>query len=212
MNSRISLVGPNGVGKSTLLALISGALSPVSGTVLLSPYLKIGQYSQFFVNDLPLDKTPVEFLMSCAVVGTTAQEIRSILGRFGVPGNVHIIPLRNLSGGQKARVVLARLNLGSPHLLLLDEPTNHLDMESIDALASALKEFSGSIVFVSHDAHLISLLDCKLWVCESQGITEYPGSFEDYREELLQEYDMSEANTSMSEATHKKILPSPSFS
>ena len=182
MNSRIALVGPNGVGKSTLLALISGKETPDSGTIERSAYLKISEYSQFFINELPLDKTPVEFLFSCFKSDTTEQNIRKILGKFGVPGSAHKTQLKYLSGGQKARVLLSRNSLDSPHLLLLDEPTNHLDVESIDALVVSLQNFTGGFVVVSHDARLISSISCKIWVCKDKNVVEYSGSFEDYRD------------------------------
>jgi len=108
------------------------------------------------------------------------------LGRYGLPGHAHTIKIRDLSGGQKARVVFAELALMEPDVLILDEPTNNLDIESIDALADAINEYSGGVILVSHDARLIQETDCQLWVIEDKGISEIDGDFDDYRREVLQ--------------------------
>ena len=112
---------------------------------------------------------------------------RNLLGRFGLEGHAHTIPIADLSGGQKSRVVFANLNLLQPHVLFLDEPTNHLDIESIDALADALSRYNGGVVLVSHDARLIQSADCRLWVCDQQKVTEWDGDFDDYRNSLMKE-------------------------
>ena len=112
-----------------------------------------------------------------------------MLGRYGLEGHAHTIPIRDLSGGQKARVVFAELSLMAPHLLFLDEPTNNLDIESIDALCDALKEYNGGIILVSHDARLIESIECQLWVVEDHNCQEFKAGFAAYREHLLEKLE-----------------------
>jgi ATP-binding cassette, subfamily F, member 1 len=116
-------------------------------------------------------------------------------GMFGLDGARHMIPIEKLSGGQKARCVFASLALQRPHLLVLDEPTNHLDMESIEALVAALRIFEGGVILVSHDARLISALDCELWVCgdHASGLRVERRGFDRYRRDLLAEVQRKEA-------------------
>ena len=110
-----------------------------------------------------------------------------MLGKVGLEGHAHTITNRLLSGGQKARVVLAELILMKCHILILDEPTNNLDLESIDALCKALNVFKGGVVVVTHDARLIEATSCRLWVVGNQKVVEYEGGFSDYRQEILDE-------------------------
>eukprot|EP01138_Halocafeteria_seosinensis_P011696 gb/GECG01011952.1/.p1 GENE.gb/GECG01011952.1/~~gb/GECG01011952.1/.p1 ORF type:complete len:974 (+),score=234.57 gb/GECG01011952.1/:1-2922(+) len=184
--SRISIVGPNGVGKSTLIRLLTGDLEPTEGEIIRNRFLRIGVYSQHFVDILPMDKSPVEFLQS-KYGDLKYQDARNLLGRFGLEGHAHTISIADLSGGQKSRVVFANLNLLQPHLLFLDEPTNHLDIESIDALADALTRYNGGVVLVSHDARLIQAANCILWVCDKQTVLEWDGDFDDYRDSLMKD-------------------------
>ncbi|CAN0059634.1 unnamed protein product, partial [Discosporangium mesarthrocarpum] len=121
-----------------------GKLEPTSGEVTHHRHLKVGRYDQHFDELLPLRKSPCDFLRSAFDV--PEQEARKVLGQFGLDGARHLIPICELSGGQKARVVFASLSLSRPHLLLLDEPTNHLDMESVDALIKGINEYKGGVV------------------------------------------------------------------
>ncbi|KAJ9105074.1 hypothetical protein QFC19_003706 [Naganishia cerealis] len=166
MDSRIAIVGDNGTGKSTLLNLITGQLSPCEGTVSKHPALKLAKYSQHSADQLPYDKSPIEHLESTYKNKFPEKDIqfwRQQIGRFGVTGAHQTGPISQLSDGLRNRVVFAMLALEHPHILLLDEPTNHLDMESIDSLAIAIKEFSGGVVIVSHDFRLISQVAEELW-------------------------------------------------
>jgi ATP-binding cassette subfamily F protein 1 len=163
-SNRIAIVGPNGTGKSTLLRLLIGRLEPTKGMVSLHSKLRLGVYNQHFEDLLPFAKTPLQFLQDQYSISET--DARKTLGMFGLDGARHLVRIGELSGGQKARVVFANISLMRPHILILDEPTNHLDMETVDALIEALKVFQGGVVIVSHDARLITALECELWVCE----------------------------------------------
>lgn len=195
MGTRVAIVGPNGAGKSTLLNLLAGDLFPSEGEVRRSQKLRIGRYSQHFVDLLTMAETPVQYLLRLHPdqEGLSKQEaVRAKLGKFGLPSHNHLTPIAKLSGGQKARVVFTSISMSNPHILLLDEPTNHLDMQSIDALAEALEEFTGGVVLVSHDSRLISRVcedeeRSEIWVVEDGTVKTFPGTFEDYKEELLKE-------------------------
>ncbi|KAI3453565.1 hypothetical protein Pfo_010228 [Paulownia fortunei] len=195
MGTRVAIVGPNGAGKSTLLNLLAGDLEPTEGEVRRSQKLRIGRYSQHFVDLLTMDETPVQYLLRLHPdqEGLSKQEVvRAKLGKFGLPSHNHLTPIAKLSGGQKARVVFTSISMSKPHILLLDEPTNHLDMQSIDALADALDEFTGGVVLVSHDSRLISRVcedeeKSEIWVVENGTVEAFPGSFEEYKEELIKE-------------------------
>ena len=141
MKSRVAIVGPNGVGKSTLLKLLCGDIAPTKGEVRRNPRLRLGRFDQHSAEHLDLNKSPVEYLQEKA--NLSYQVARQRLGQFGLAGHAHTIKIGDLSGGQKSRVALAELALMAPDVLILDEPTNNLDIESIDALAEAITEFEG---------------------------------------------------------------------
>lgn len=195
MGTRVAIVGPNGAGKSTLLNLLAGDLVPTEGEVRRSQKLRIGRYSQHFVDLLTMEETPVSYLLRLhpEQEGLSKQEaVRAKLGKFGLPSHNHLTPIAKLSGGQKSRVVFTSISMSKPHILLLDEPTNHLDMQSIDALADALDEFSGGVVLVSHDSRLISRV-CEdeekstIWIVEDGTVRRFDGTFEEYKDELQKE-------------------------
>ncbi|KAI2489940.1 ABC transporter [Fragilaria crotonensis] len=188
MDSRICIVGPNGAGKSTLLKLMTGEIEPTRGEIRRNPRLRMGVYNQHFVDKLPMNKTPVEFLRD-RFQSEDYQSVRNRLGKYGLEGHAHEVVMRDLSGGQKARVTFVELSLQEPHLLLLDEPTNNLDIESIDALIDAINEFSGGIIVVTHDQRLIENCQCNLWVVEKQKVTPWEKGFSDYKETLLTEME-----------------------
>eukprot|EP01114_Cavostelium_apophysatum_P012967 TRINITY_DN303_c0_g1_i2.p1 TRINITY_DN303_c0_g1~~TRINITY_DN303_c0_g1_i2.p1 ORF type:complete len:1208 (-),score=596.96 TRINITY_DN303_c0_g1_i2:88-3711(-) len=191
MKSRIALVGPNGTGKSTLLKLMTGELEPTEGTITRNRKLIVGKFTQHFVDKLNMNQNPVEYLHT-HFTDYKAEQLRGMLGRFGLTGQTHLRPISSLSGGQKSRVVFTEICMRYPHLLFLDEPTNHLDIESVDALAEALNEFEGGLILVSHDARLIREVCADIWICGDNTVTIYDGDFDQYREELVEEFEEKE--------------------
>lgn len=183
LNSRVAIVGPNGVGKSTFLKLLVGELQPLEGDVKKNYRLRIGRFDQHSGEHLTAEETPSEYLMR--LFDLPYEKARKQLGTFGLSSHAHTIKMKDLSGGQKARVALAELCLMAPDVVILDEPTNNLDIESIDALAEAINEYQGGVIIVSHDERLIRDTDCQLYVIEEQTINEIDGDFDDYRKELL---------------------------
>ncbi|CDZ98834.1 p-loop containing nucleoside triphosphate hydrolase protein [Phaffia rhodozyma] len=173
MDSRVAIVGDNGTGKSTLLNMITGELSPVEGTIGRHTQLKLAKYSQHSADQLPYDLSPLEHFGSLFHQKFPDKDIqfwRSQLGRFGLSGAHQTSPIGQLSDGLRNRVVFSQLAMEYPSVILLDEPTNHLDMESIDALADAIKHFSGGVVIVSHDFRLISQVAEEIWEVKDKDI------------------------------------------
>ena len=197
--SRVAVVGANGAGKSTLLNLLTGELSATGGLISRNPRLRIGRYTQHFVDALPLTETPVAYLQALGAeydrdAFASIQHCRAQLGRYGLEAHAHLIPMSKLSGGQKARVVFAGIPVSAPHMLLLDEPTNHLDIESIEALGQAIRAFKGGVVLVSHDARLIRTAveesDLgELWVVGGGGVTTFDGTIDEYSAHVLAEME-----------------------
>ncbi|XP_035825786.1 ATP-binding cassette sub-family F member 2 [Aplysia californica] len=187
LDTRVALVGPNGAGKSTLLKLITGELIPTDGLIRRHSHLKIGRYHQHLGDQLELDMSALDYMMKCYPDIKEREEMRKIIGRFGLTGMQQVCPIRNLSDGQRCRVTFAWLAWQCPHLLLLDEPTNHLDIETIDALAEAINEFEGGMILVSHDFRLISQVTEEIWVCEKEKVTKWEGDIFSYKQHLIKE-------------------------
>jgi ATP-binding cassette subfamily F protein 3 len=183
-DDRIALLGQNGQGKSTLSKLIADRLTACAGTVVRSTKLRIGYFAQHQVDELHLDETPLEHLRRLRPDPTPAK-LRAMLGGFGIGAEQADTKVGRLSGGQKARLSLMLATLDAPHLLILDEPTNHLDIESREALVEALTQYSGAVILVSHDMHLLSLVADRLWLVKDGHVTPFNDDLESYRALLL---------------------------
>eukprot|EP01060_Flectonema_neradi_P034382 TRINITY_DN601_c0_g1_i1.p1 TRINITY_DN601_c0_g1~~TRINITY_DN601_c0_g1_i1.p1 ORF type:complete len:918 (+),score=298.93 TRINITY_DN601_c0_g1_i1:109-2862(+) len=201
-DSRIALVGPNGCGKTTLIQLLSGQLEASKGYIEINRQVRIGKYSQHFVGQLPLDDSPIDYLVLC---GMKEHQARAKLGAFGLEGKCHKQQIKTLSGGQKVRVAFAGISARLPHVLLLDEPTNHLDMESIEALADALNRFKGGVLVITHDARLIETVQANLWVVEDNNVVNFDGGVEEYREHIVKILDLEEERKAL-EVERKREL------
>ncbi|EES15952.1 hypothetical protein BDA96_08G104400 [Sorghum bicolor] len=191
LDSRIALVGPNGAGKSTLLKLMTGDLVPLDGMVRRHNHLRIAQYHQHLAEKLDLDMPALAYMMK-EYPGTEEEKMRAAVGRFGLSGKAQVMPMKNLSDGQRSRVIFAWLAYRQPQLLLLDEPTNHLDIETIDSLAEALNEWDGGLVLVSHDFRLINQVAQEIWVCENQAVTRWEGDIMDFKAHLKSKAGLSD--------------------
>ena len=178
-DQRIVLVGPNGAGKSTLLKILAGVVVPQSGTRTLGHNAKAGYYSQYRVEMLQESRTVFEEAMDTPS-RVTEQFIRTLLGSFLFRGDDVYKKISVLSGGEKSRLALVKLLLDPPNLLLMDEPTTHLDMASIDALVGALKQFKGTLVFISHDVYFIRALSGHVVHVNAGKLTHYPGGYQYY--------------------------------
>jgi len=187
LDTRVALVGPNGAGKSTLLKLITGELIPTDGLIRRHSHLKMGHYHQHLAEQLDLKVSALDYMMKEYPEIKEREEMRKIVGRYGLTGMQQVCPIGNLSDGQRCRVSFAWLAWSQPHLLLLDEPTNHLDLETIDALADAINEFNGGMILVSHDFRLISQVTDEIWVCEKEKVTKWDGDILSYKESLIKQ-------------------------
>jgi len=184
LDTRLALVGPNGAGKSTLLKLIYGELVPTEGMVRRHNHLKMARYHQHLHELLEMDLSPLDYMLKMFPDFKDRDGMRKVIGRYGITGKAQTAPIKQLSDGQKCRVVFAWLSWQVPHMLLLDEPTNHLDMETIDALADAINGFEGGVVLVSHDFRLIDQVAKEIWICEKQTVTKWEGDIVSYKDHL----------------------------
>lgn len=183
-DDRIALLGKNGEGKSTLSKLIAGRLDAMSGKLTKSNKLRIGFFAQHQVDELYVDETPLMHLQRLRPEEHQAK-LRAKLAGFGLGADQAETEVGKLSGGQKARLSLLLATLDAPHLLILDEPTNHLDIESREALVEALTAYSGAVVLVSHDMHLLGMVADRLWLVKDGGVSPYEDDLESYRKLLL---------------------------
>ncbi|WP_371154425.1 ABC-F family ATP-binding cassette domain-containing protein [Jannaschia sp. 2305UL9-9] len=184
-DDRIALLGRNGEGKSTLSKLLSDKLETMDGKRFASGKLKIGYFAQHQVDELHVDETPLDHIRR-ERPDEMPPKLRARLAGFGLGVDQADTLVGKLSGGQKARLSLLLATLDAPHLLILDEPTNHLDIESREALVTALTQYDGAVVLVSHDMHLLSLVADRLWLVKDGTVAPYDGDLESYRKLLLQ--------------------------
>ncbi len=184
-DDRIALLGRNGEGKSTLAKLLVGKLVSVGGKLVRSSKLRIGYFAQHQVDELYVDETPLQHLMRVRPAEGQPR-LRARLAGFGLGADQAETVVARLSGGQKARLSLLLATIDAPHLLILDEPTNHLDIESREALVNALTDYSGAVILVSHDMHLLSLVADRLWLVKGGAVVPFEDDLEAYRTILLQ--------------------------
>ena len=183
-DDRIALLGKNGQGKSTLAKLLSDRLPLMAGRQVNSSKLRVGFFAQHQVDELIVEETPLQHMIA-ARPGVMQSKLRAQLAGFGLGPEQAETEVGRLSGGQKARLSLLLATLHAPHLLILDEPTNHLDIESREALVEALTRYSGAVILVSHDMHLLSLVADRLWLVSNGTVKPYEDDLEAYRKMLL---------------------------
>jgi ATP-binding cassette, subfamily F, member 3 len=183
-DDRIALLGKNGNGKSTLAKLLAGKLETMGGELVRARKLTVGYFAQHQQEELDLSLTPVETLSGLRPK-MTLEEVRSQLGGFGFSADKALTKVGQLSGGERARLMLALATLDKPNLLILDEPTNHLDIDARNELLTALNDFDGAVVLVSHDRRLIEATAERLLLVSDGKVTPYEGDLDDYRRFLL---------------------------
>lgn len=183
-DDRIALLGRNGEGKSTFAKLLAEKLTLSAGTVTRAAKLRVGYFAQHQIDELEADATPLQHLVSARPEASKAWS-RSRLAGFGLDAEQADTKVQLLSGGEKARLSLLLATLEAPHLLILDEPTNHLDIEGRDALVEALTQYTGAIILVSHDIHLLGLVADRLWLVQDGTVAPYEDDLEAYRLQML---------------------------
>ncbi|MBM3601208.1 MAG: ABC-F family ATP-binding cassette domain-containing protein [Alphaproteobacteria bacterium] len=176
--------GADDNGKSTLARLLAGRLAPEDGELARPGKLAVGFFAQHQIDELNPSATPFQHLAEL-MPDRRVDHVRAYLGRFGFPGQRADVPAADLSGGEKARLTLARIAVGEPQLLILNEPTNHLDIDAREALVHALNAYAGAVVLVSHDAHLVELVADRLWLVAEGTAKPFEGDVDDYRKLLL---------------------------
>ena len=183
-DDRIALLGANGEGKSTLSKLLADRLAPLSGTVRRAAKLRIGFFAQHQLDELVPGESAFQHMQRLRPQELPTQ-LRARLGAAGIGADIVDNPVERLSGGQKARLLMAIAAIDAPHILILDEPTNHLDIESREALVHALNSYEGCVILVSHDAHLVEMVADRLWLVEHGHVSVFDGDMTDYKKWLL---------------------------
>ena len=183
-DDRIALLGRNGNGKTTLARLLAAQLTPMDGAMNASGKMKVGYFTQYQVEELDRDETPLQH-MTLLMQGASQGAVRAQLGRFGFAGQKATTQVGKLSGGERARLAIALITRNAPHMLILDEPTNHLDVDAREALIQALNAYSGCVVIVSHDRHMIEMTADRLVLVDSGTAREFDGSLDDYIDFVL---------------------------
>jgi ATP-binding cassette subfamily F protein 3 len=179
-DDRIALLGANGNGKSTLAKLLSDRLQPLSGEMRRGPKLRVGYFAQHQTDELTEQETPIDH-MARALPRANPGQVRAQLARFGLDADRAETLVGNLSGGEKARLLLALATRDAPQLLILDEPTNHLDIDAREALVKALADFQGAVLLITHDPHLVELIADRLWLVADGTVRPFDGDLDDYR-------------------------------
>ncbi|WP_184043888.1 ABC-F family ATP-binding cassette domain-containing protein [Roseospira visakhapatnamensis] len=185
MDDRVALLGANGNGKSTLAKVIAGRLPLMAGRMQASPKLTVGYFAQHQLDELVPGQTPL-WHMRRALPETNDTRLRAHLGRFDFTVRHADTPVANLSGGEKARLLIALMSTAEPHLMILDEPTNHLDIDTREALVAALNAYAGAVILITHDPHLVELAADRLWLVDGGTVAPFDGDMDDYRKLLLE--------------------------
>ena len=184
-DDRIALLGANGNGKTTFARLLAGRLAPLSGRMTRSPKLVCGYFAQHQIEELQPQQSAYDHL-AALLPAAPPEALRARLGAFGFGQDKAFVAVADLSGGERARLNLALVTHDAPALLILDEPTNHLDIETREALVQAINDFSGAVVLISHDWHLVELVADRLWLVADGTVRPFDGDLEDYRRLLLE--------------------------
>jgi ATP-binding cassette subfamily F protein 3 len=187
--TRIGIVGDNGQGKTTFLRTVCGSIPPIDGEVIWGYGCQVGVYAQHVYTTLPEQKTVLDYLEYQAVPGTVTQQIKDVAGSLLFSGEMVEKKIRVLSGGERARLVMAGLLLQRNNVLVLDEPGNHLDVESVEALAEALINYSGTVIFTSHDRHFMHRVATNVIEVRASRVASYPGDFDEYVYRVQSEID-----------------------
>jgi ATP-binding cassette subfamily F protein 3 len=178
-DDRIALLGRNGNGKTTLARLLAAQLKPMEGQMTASAKMRVGYFTQYQVEELDMEDTPLDH-MTRLMKGAKPTAVRGQLGRFGFSGEKATTQVGKLSGGERARLALALITRDGPHMLILDEPTNHLDVDAREALSQALNAYTGAVVIVSHDRHMLEMTADRLVLVHDGTAREYDGNIDDY--------------------------------
>jgi ATP-binding cassette, subfamily F, member 3 len=185
-DDRIGLLGANGNGKTTFAKLICGRLEAIAGQRYASSKIAVGYFAQHQMEDLPAGKTPYQHMLDLMPEASEAQR-RARLGRLGFSISKADTKAQDLSGGEKARLLLALATFYGPHLMILDEPTNHLDVDAREALVRALNDYAGAVLIISHDRHLLDACADRLWIVRDGTVRPYEGDIDQYRAQCLAE-------------------------
>jgi len=202
MDSRVGMIGANGVGKTTLVKLIMGQLEPLEGECLRNRQARIALFTQYHMDQLNLEQSAVQFICERFADDELMKQhkdkiqfARQQLGRFQLTGQQHTQEMKYLSGGQKSRVAFCVATWSMPHFLIMDEPTNHLDMDTIDSLTEAIKEFQGGVLVISHDQYFLANVAREFWAVTPEKIRRFE-EFENAKQfalgERLKEVEMEE--------------------
>src|SRR6185369_5020953 len=183
-DDRIALLGANGNGKSTLVKLLAGKLPPFSGRITRAEKLSVGYFAQHQLDELDLDSSAYDHVRRL-MPDAPESKVRGRTGAIGFSAKAGDMLVRNLSGGEKARLLLGLSTFARPNMIILDEPTNHLDIDSRAALAEAINDFEGAVIMVSHDRYLIDACADQLWIVADRAVTAYDGDLDDYRRLVL---------------------------
>ena len=193
-NDRIALLGANGNGKSTLVKILSDRLEPMAGTIHKSGKLKVGYFAQFQTDELDVTLTPFEIIRAATQEGSEVK-VRAMLSQFGFDKRKADTKVGEISGGEKARLLFCLMSFEAPHIMLLDEPTNHLDIDAREALIQALNNYTGAIILVSHDPHLVECVADQLWLVAEGTCKPFDDDLETYKKLVIRQRRLEREKT-----------------